>query len=954
MNQTTIFDFIYPKYKITKPIRLIETFSGYGSQALALKYLGVEFEHWKTCEWAIKSIQAYKDIHFTNDTKEISMSKDEMIDYLYNKGISSNYNEPMTKNQISRLNEKQLKTIIENIEITHNLVNIQQVKGKDLEIVDTDKYEYILTYSFPCVTKNTLVLSEKGYIPFEKLNIGNKVLTKSNTWQRVVKKFDNGVQDIYMLNAYGTAGIECTKEHKFYAREMYRKGHKYIRCFKEPKMIHAKDLTTKHYLGIPIIKDEIPFYSNDLDFWYMIGYYLGDGWLSSKGNDIILACNDKKLNKLKENLDINKWKYTYNCGKTCYRFRFSNKIIYDFIKKYIDTGSKNKHIPIEILNLPKKQLMSLYKGYLDSDGCIINEKHQFSTTNENMAYSFVSIIHKLFKRPASIYKIKVNPKKEIQGRIVNQKDWYQIRFKLTKNKQDKAFYENDYIWFPFKSLTYLRKDNVYNMEIENDHSYIINGLVSANCQDLSLAGKGKGMADTSTRSGMLWEVERILNELKELNQLPQILLMENVPQVHGSDNVEHFNKWQLALERLGYKSYFQDLIATDYGIPQTRNRCFMISILGDYSYSFPNPIPLKLKLKDLLEKEVDEKYYLSDKMIQYISSNNEKWTGNNNESLINKSYASTINTNEGSRRCDASNYVSSDVGENYNLKIKNATKKGYLEATDGDGINLSNRMEYQRGNVQKDKIQTLTTSGGNDRGVVVNDNNIYDLFFTIFDLCCIIDTKEKDKYERSRELLQILWEEIGKKEIWQEIRRFISIQEKKILQSNLYENELYEDRKSQSKISTSTPNSSEYNESITDREKMFNMWKNWKTRYTPQRWELSEQQFRQFNLFMQELSYETTQEETSMQGMWQTNERFRILQQTLFKIQKIWRSNENKISNGLRIRKLTPREAFRLMGVKDEDYYKVAKNQSDSSLYHLAGDSIVVNVLMSIFNEFIK
>ena len=73
--------------------------------------------------------------------------------------------------------------------------------------------------------------------------------------------------------------------------------------------------------------------------------------------------------------------------------------------------------------------------------------------------------------------------------------------------------------------------------------------------------------------------------------------------------------------------------------------------------------------------------------------------------------------------------------------------------------------------------------------------------------------------------------------------------------------------------------------------------------------------------------------------------------QTLFKIQEIWRSNENKISNGLRIRKLTPREAFRLMGVKDEDYERIAKNQSDSSLYHLAGDSIVVNVLMSIFKE---
>ena len=64
--QQTIFDILYKRYTITKPIRLIELFAGYGSQALALKYLGVPFEHWKICEWAVKSIQAYKDIHFTD------------------------------------------------------------------------------------------------------------------------------------------------------------------------------------------------------------------------------------------------------------------------------------------------------------------------------------------------------------------------------------------------------------------------------------------------------------------------------------------------------------------------------------------------------------------------------------------------------------------------------------------------------------------------------------------------------------------------------------------------------------------------------------------------------------------------------------------------------------------------------------------------------------------------
>lgn len=176
------------------------------------------------------------------------------------------------------------------------------------------------------------------------------------------------------------------------------------------------------------------------------------------------------------------------------------------------------------------------------------------------------------------------------------------------------------------------------------------------------------MSDTSTRSGMVWEVLRILQECKELGTLPQCLLMENVIQVHGADNIECFNRFQFELEKLGYKNYWQDLIATDYGIPQIRNRCFMVSVLGDYNYKFPKPIPLDKKLKDLLETNVNEKYYLSDRMIRYITADNDKWSGNNNESIINKDYASTLNTNEGSRRCDASNYISDTRGGNYDLK----------------------------------------------------------------------------------------------------------------------------------------------------------------------------------------------------------------------------------------------------------------------------------------------
>lgn len=129
------------------------------------------------------------------------------------------------------------------------------------------------------------------------------------------------------------------------------------------------------------------------------------------------------------------------------------------------------------------------------------------------------------------------------------------------------------------------------------------------CQDLSVAGKMAGMEKGSgTRSGLLWEVERLLDETENL---PEILVMENVPQVHSKKNMSDFQKWIEFLESKGYSNYWQDLNAKDFGIPQNRNRCFMVSILGEYDYEFPQTIPLELVMKDMLEEQVDEKYYVT-------------------------------------------------------------------------------------------------------------------------------------------------------------------------------------------------------------------------------------------------------------------------------------------------------------------------------------------------------
>ena len=134
----------------------------------------------------------------------------------------------------------------------------------------------------------------------------------------------------------------------------------------------------------------------------------------------------------------------------------------------------------------------------------------------------------------------------------------------------------------------------------------------------------------------------------------------------------------------------------------------MISLLGDYSYTFPKPIPLKLKLKDMLEDQVAEKYFLSEKMIQ---------------GMINTKFHQYQLENRLQDLEDSIDTLTCVTGERcpHVIKIKNKTNKGYLEAEVGDGIDISSRMEHHRGTVQKNKSQTITTMGGENVGVIVNE-----------------------------------------------------------------------------------------------------------------------------------------------------------------------------------------------------------------------------------------
>lgn len=164
----------------------------------------------------------------------------------------------------------------------------------------------------------------------------------------------------------------------------------------------------------------------------------------------------------------------------------------------------------------------------------------------------------------------------------------------------------------------IRDIHAEDLKITDKDKYNYLLTYSFPCTDLSVAGQMRGMSKgTGTRSGLLWEVERILEECGD--NLPQFLMMENVPQVHGKKNIDDFNGWIAFLDSIGYKSKWQDLNAKDYGVAQNRDRCFMVSWLeSGFCYQFPQPVPLTKTMRDYLDEEVDEKYYLKSEKAQKL------------------------------------------------------------------------------------------------------------------------------------------------------------------------------------------------------------------------------------------------------------------------------------------------------------------------------------------------
>lgn len=591
------------------------------------------------------------------------------------------------------------------------------------------------------------------------------------------------------------------------------------------------------------------------------------------------------------------------------------------------------------------------------------------------------------------------------------------------------------------------------------------------CTDISVAGKQKGFIDEDgekTRSGMYYEGIRILRKKK-----PALSIIENVKNLTGKRFKNEFEMVLSDLDNAGYNSYYKVLNAKNYGIPQNRERVFIVSIRKDLDngeFKFPEPFDNGLRLKDLLEDEVDEKFYISDektkKFIKNLNTNDSdnvdmgspKFIGNVNRDDFGTGYAGgvwddnyvspTLTTMQGGGRqphvitgidksynnpkfietancitsredrgvsnrksegtavletpnisyCLDSNYYKRTtieqymnkhrrqlVIENNKVAIRQATKQGYIECEVCGVADLSYPDSKTRMGRVQDNGNTCPTITATETGICriepkerffkqADFGNFYDYILAIFEcLDCMKSIteeglKDEERYKKYRKVLYVLWEEIRKETIQWETRGFWCVPKEKILQSRMYGAIQADAAKSRCDLEDSAPNSAENKRKNTEKNEVRNMWEDWEVRCSSYKLELERQFIDEFTSVMSKLSYQNTQNKKRMLDMWRTDERVRILQQALSEIQELRMSidekekskvsdlqKDNRKSNGMcgiRIRKLTPRETFRLMRFSDENFDAAQSvGISNSQLYKQAGNSIVVDVLYYIYRE---
>ena len=468
-------------------------------------------------------------------------------------------------------------------------------------------------FSPDCFPAGTMVLTRRGYVPIETIGVGDEVLTHELRWRRVSSTMSTR-KPVLTLRGHGHPGLRVSAEHPFLARRSQpHKGGPW--SLGPAAWTPAGTLGKGAYWASPTRfpvdgAPAIPVYRGrslemSPELLWLAGRYVADGWtrLTSTRPELVITCGRHEVEGLRERL--NAWpREGARCGAdelawteretvTAYQFATSHRGLVEWLREHFGHRAEAKRVPGWALGMGEELRRSLLEGYLSGDGWSGQGLVEATTVSKALAFGIKALASTL-GFTAAVYWRANTP--VIQGRRVNARPSWHVRWRADLDpKHRQTVREEGLEWAPVRDLKEeVDVEEVFNLSVEEDESYIADGIVVHNCTHFSRA-KG-GQPRSKEVRGLADVVIRWAKAVK-----PRLILLENVEEFqtwgpldeHGfpikSAMGADFRAWLAALVDCGYQVEYRVLVAADYGAPTTRKRFFLVARCDGQPIVWPTP-----------------------------------------------------------------------------------------------------------------------------------------------------------------------------------------------------------------------------------------------------------------------------------------------------------------------------------------------------------------------------
>ncbi len=331
-----------------------------------------------------------------------------------------------------------------------------------------------------CFTSGHYIETNNGYKPIEDIKIGENVRTAKGTFEPVIDTMQRTSNDLITISLSGLEDMTSTSDHPYFTKLTKDSSYEIHR---------ADELQVGSYIGIKINDKQIPIKykklpTEDIDFWWLVGRIIGDGFISNdrgkKRAYLTIGKHDKDIDKLVNIL--NKLSLGFRPlteTRTFLRTNTYNKTFCEFMSQ-IGHRAENKQIPTKWLDLPNNLAEALLDGYLSADGCKAQNKQICNSVSKGLLYGIGQLILKTKHKTYCLYKNRNATQMEIENRIVNTLPRYDLKYTLGIPRFN--FIEDGYAYIKVTDIKHLTESQtVYNLTVENEHTYTVNNVNVHNC-----------------------------------------------------------------------------------------------------------------------------------------------------------------------------------------------------------------------------------------------------------------------------------------------------------------------------------------------------------------------------------------------------------------------------------------------------------------------------------------